>query len=284
MPLVFVVLWSTGFIGARLALPDAQPLTFLGVRFGIVAVLLAGWMTIVGAAWPTGRDWIDQGVIGLLVHVAYLGGVFVSVDMGLEAGTSAVIVGLQPVVIALMARFMLGERLSGVQWLGMALGLAGVTLVVWRKLGAGLGNAEAVAICAAGLIAIAFGSAMQKRHSSTTPMLTGNMAQFAVASAGCFVLAALIEDFRIEWTAGVVLAMGWSVVVLSIVAITLYYLMIRQGAASEVASLFFLVPVFTAIIAWPMFGELMGPIEIAGMTAAAVGVLLVLHRPGTRRT
>ena len=280
MPLVFVVLWSTGFIGARLALPDAQPWTFLGVRFGIVALLFAAWMVLTRANWPSATDWAIQGGIGLLVHVSYLGGVFVSVDLGLEAGTSAIIVGLQPVIIALMAASLLGERLRAIQWLGMALGLGGVVLVVWQKLGAGIGNAEAVAICVGGLLAIAVGSALQKRYSGRMPMLTGNMMQFAISSVACMLLAAIFEDFRIIWSTGVIIAMVWSVVILSIVAITLYYLMIKHGAASEVASLFFLVPVFTALMAWPLFGELMGPLEIFGMTLAAVGVLLVLRKPG----
>ncbi len=283
MPLVFVVLWSTGFISARLALPDAEPWTFLALRFGLVALALAGWMAIARAPWPTFRQWRDQGLIGLLVHVLYLGGVFFAIDLGLEAGVAAIVVGLQPVTIALMAAAVLGERLTPTQWGGMVLGFGGVALVVVRKLEAGIGDATSIGFCVVGLLAISAGSILQKARSTATPMLTGNMAQFTVSSLACGLAALAFEQGRISWTPAVIVAMGWSVVVLSLGAITLYYILIRRGAASEVASLFFLVPPCTTVIAWAMFGEVLGPVEIAGMAAAALGVLIVLRRRGARR-
>ncbi|MEM6661149.1 MAG: DMT family transporter [Pseudomonadota bacterium] len=279
MPLLFVVLWSTGFIGAKLGTPYAPPMTLLALRFGLVAVCLMGWMIVTGAPWPTARQWWEQAVIATFVHVIYLGGVFVAVDLGLEAGATAVVLGLQPLAIAFGAAAMLGERLNRVQWIGMALGLAGVALVVGRKLDAGIGGPASLAFALMALAAISLGTILQKRRSEDTPMLTGNMVQFTWAAILSFAAALVFEEVSIHWTPVFIFALGWMVIVLSLGALTLYYILIKRGAASEVASLFFLVPASTAVIAWPLFGEVMGLIEIAGMVAAMVGVLLVL-RPG----
>ena len=277
---LFVVLWSTGFVGAKLGLPYAEPMTYLALRFGLAAVLLGAWVWLVGAPWPTPRQMRDQAGIGVLVHVLYLGGVFVAIAWGLEAGVSALIVGLQPVATALFAWWFLGERLRPVQWAGLVLGFAGVVLVVLRKLEAGLGDPGGVAFCVVGLLAISLGSILQKRQSGSTPMRGGNAVQFFAAALLCGAAAFAFEDRSVDWTPTFIFALGWQVLVLSLGAITLLYILIRRGAASEVASLFFLVPPCTALLAWAMFGETLGPIEVAGMTATALGVLMVV-RPET---
>ena len=279
MPLVFVVLWSTGFIGARLGLPYSEPMTFLALRFGAVAVVLAALIPFAGTGWPTWRQWRDQSVIAIFMHVGYLGGVFVAVDLGLEAGLAAVIVGLQPIAIALAAGLILGERLSALQWAGMALGFGGVLLIVVRKLEAGVGDTVSLGFSVVALLAISAGSILQKRRSESIPMLSGNMVQFAFAGLFCGAAALAFETREIEWTADFIIALSWSIVVLSFGALTLYYVLIRRGAASRVASLFFLVPPCTAVVAYFLFGETLGPLEVAGMAAAAVGVLIVLRRP-----
>jgi drug/metabolite transporter (DMT)-like permease len=278
----FVLLWSTGFIGAKLGLPHAEPMTFLALRFGIAAAVLALWVLLSGAAWPDRRQLCDQVLIGVLVQFVYLGGVFAAIDRGIEAGLSALIVGLQPIATALIARQALGERLTGVQWAGMALGLAGVGLVVARKLAAGTGDATGVLLCVAALIGIATGSILQKSRAGNTPMRAGNAVQFAVAAICCAALALFTETGRVEWTGEFVLALSWLVVVLSLGAVTLLYVLIRRGAASNVASLFFLVPPCTALLAWPLFGERLGAVEAAGILATALGVLLV-NRPDLAR-
>lgn len=167
---LFVVLWSTGFIGARLGLPHAEPITFLGLRFAIAAAAMALWVQLSGAPWPDRRQLPVQVVVGVLVQFVYLGGVFVAIDWGVEAGTSALIVGLQPVLTALIAARVLGERLVPVQWAGMALGVGGVALVVARKLEAGLGTTAGVAMCFAALAGISIGSILQKARAGGTPM------------------------------------------------------------------------------------------------------------------
>lgn len=274
----FVVLWSTGFLGGKLGLPYAEPMTFLSLRFGIVAALLAFWVWVSGARWLTRDQVRDQAAIGALVHFVYLGGVFAGIAQGVEAGVAAMIVGLQPILTALVARQVLGERLVSVQWMGMALGLAGVALVVTRKLEAGLGDPLGVLFCFLSLTGIAFGSILQKTRSGDTPMRSGNAVQFASGALCCLAVALLFETMRIDWTPDFIFALVWLIVVLSLGAVAILYWLIQRGAASEVASLFFLVPPCTAVFAYFLFGEVLGPLEIGGMAITAVGVLLV-NRP-----
>lgn len=275
---LFVLLWSTGFIGARLGLPHAEPMTFLGLRFAIAGGVLALWVWAAGAPWPDRRQAWRQAVVGVLVQFVYLGGVFVAIDWGVEAGTSALIVGLQPVLTALIAARVLGERLAAPQWAGMALGLGGVALVVARKLEAGLGTPAGIAMCFAALAGISVGSILQKSGGGETPMRGGNAIQFAAAGLCAGAVLAVTGTGRVEWTGEFVFALGWLVFVLSIGAVMLLYVLIRRGAASNVASLFFLVPPCTALLAWPLFGERLGPVEAVGIAATTLGVLLV-NRP-----
>lgn len=275
---LFVVLWSTGFIGARLALPHAEPIAFLGLRFVLAAAVMALWVQLSRAPWPDWRQTGQQAVVGVLVQFVYLGGVFVAIDWGVEAGTSALIVGLQPVLTALIAARVLGERLVVVQWTGMALGVAGVALVVAKKLQAGVGTPAGVAMCFAALVGISVGAIIQKARGGGTPMRGGNAVQFAAAALCAGAVLAVTGTGRIEWTGELLFALGWLVFVLSIGAVMLLYVLIRRGAASNVASLFFLVPPCTALIAWPLFGERVGLVEALGIAATAVGVLLV-NRP-----
>ncbi|MEM7668309.1 MAG: DMT family transporter [Pseudomonadota bacterium] len=275
---LFVLLWSTGFIGAKLGLPDAEPMTFLALRFGLVALALGAWVLVSGVPLPTLRQARDAVIIGLLVQAVYLGGTFQAIAWGTEAGVSALIAGLQPITTALIARQVLQERLSRVQYLGMVLGASGVGLVVMRKLADGVGDVAGVLVCAAGLVAISTGAVMQKTHGAKTPMISGNLIQFATAAIACGALALAFETGSVRWTAEFSFALGWLVIVLSLGAVTIYYLLIRRGGASQVASLFFLVPPSTAVIAYLMFGEVLGPVEILGMVIATMGVALV-NRP-----
>lgn len=276
---IFVVLWSTGFVSAKLGLPYAEPMSFLALRFGAASALLALWLWWRGAQRLTRRQITEQALIGALVHFVYLGGVFVAISWGTEAGVAALIVGLQPVLTAILAGRFLAERLVPVQWLGMALGVAGVGVVVLRKLDAGIGDPAGIAVCCVGLAGVAIGTILQKRTTSQTPMLAGNAVQFAAASACCLLVALIFESQTMRWEPPLIIAMSWSIVVLSLGAISLLYFLIRHGAASHVASLFFLVPPCTALMAWALFGETLGKIELAGIAATAIGVLLV-NRPG----
>lgn len=279
---LFVLLWSTGFIGARLGLPHAEPMDFLGLRFVIAALVMALWVVLSGAPWPRGRQLVHQAIVGVLVQFVYLGGVFVAIDWGVEAGTSALIVGLQPVLTALIAARVLGERLLPAQWAGMVLGLGGVVLVVSRKLEAGIGDPAGVAMCLAALVGISTGAVLQKTHGEGTPMRGGNAVQFAAAAICAGVVLAVTGTGHVEWTGEFIFALSWLVLVLSIGAVMLLYVLIHRGAASDVASLFFLVPPCTALMAWPLFGEHVSPVEAIGIAVTAAGVLLV-NRPDLAR-
>ena len=273
---LFVVLWSTGFIGAKLGLPHAEPLIFLALRFVVAAVLLALLALATAAPWPKGwRSIAHLSIAGLLLHGLYLGGVFASIDRGVEAGVSALIVGIQPVLVAAMAGLLLGERVGPRQWLGLVLALAGVTLVVWRKLGAGLGTPEGVSLSLLALLGITAATLYQKRFCADMDLRSGSVVQYLAAAAGCGLFSLAFEDQRIAWTGEFLFAFAWLVLVLSLGAVSLLYWLIKHGAASRVSSLFFLAPPVTALIAWPLFGETFGPLALIGMILTMVGVALV---------
>lgn len=272
---LFVFLWATGFIGAKYGLPYAEPLTFLALRFAIAFAILALWVAIVAAPALERRQWGRVGAIGVLNHGGYLGGMYVAMAWGLEAGAAALIAGLNPIFTAVIARARTGDRLSRPQVLGMLLGVLGVALVVQRKLAGGAGDVGAIALALCATAMFAYGAVEQKRLGQT-PMASGNAAQYLAAGAVCALAAlALGETGQIAWTTNFVLALGWLVFALSIGAISLYYILLQRGGAAEAASLMFLVPAVTAAIAWPLFGETLGAIEMIGVASACVGVGLV---------
>jgi drug/metabolite transporter (DMT)-like permease len=274
VPALFVVLWSTGFVGAKLGLPYAAPLTFLALRFWLAAGLLVLLALATRAPWPRKAEMRHYAVAGLLVHALYLGGVFVGISLGVEAGVSAMIVSVQPLLVAAFAGLALGERVTPRQWAGLPLGLLGVVLILARKLGHGLGDALGVLACIAALLGMTAGTLYQKRHCAGMDLRTGNVVQFAASGLATGLLALLFEDNRIVWSGEFVFALLWLVLVLSLGAISLLYVLIRRGAASRVSGLFFLVPPCTALIAWPLFGETLGPMALLGMALTVAGVAM----------
>jgi len=276
IPAAFVLLWSTGFIGARLGLPYAEPLTFLSLRFALVVALLSLVCLVARAPWPrTPRAALHIAVAGLLVQAGYLGGVFSAIHFGLSAGAAALIVGLQPLVTAGLAGPVLGERISRLQWLGFALGLAGAMLVLGPNATAAGASAASVGFALVGLASITAGTLYQKRFASDMDLRSGSLIQFAAAGLLIAPLAWATETMQVTWSDEFVFALFWLAIVLSIGAITLLNLLIRRGAAARLASLFYLTPGVTAVIAWAMFDERLALSGIAGLALAAVGVALV---------
>lgn len=278
-PLLFVLLWSTGFIGAKFGLPYAEPLTFLSTRYVLVIALMTLLALAMRAPWPASpREAFHIGVTGLLVHALYLGGVFMSIHRGLPAGVSALVVGMQPLLTAAAAGLLLGERVSRWQWLGLAMGFAGVGLVVGSKTTidaaalAELGHMLAPALAA--LIGITAGTLYQKRFCPRFDLRTGSVVQFVPSLAITALLASRTETMEIAWDGEFVFALLWLVLVLSVGAISLLNLLIRSGSAVNVASLFYLTPPTTALIAWAMFGETLSALALAGMAIAVAGVWL----------
>lgn len=274
-PLLFVFLWSTGFIGAKFGLPYAEPLSFLLTRYGLVIGLMLAIALIMRAPWPKDpAQWLHIGVSGVLVHAFYLGGVFVAIAHGLPAGITALVVGMQPLLTACSAGWLLGEKVSARQWGGLALGFVGVGLVVSGKFGdAALGPMLWPAVVA--LLAITAGTLYQKRFCARFDLRTGSVIQFVPTAIVTAIAVALFEDYRIEWTGEFLFALGWLVLVLSLGAISLLNLLIRSGSAVNVASLFYLTPPTTALIAWAVFGETLAPVAVVGMAVAVAGVYLV---------
>ncbi len=280
MPALFVFLWSTGFLGMRLGAPYAEPFTFMLWRMGLVVSLLMVAALAVRAPWPRrGTDVGHIAVAGLLTHATYLCGVLIAIQQGLPLGYVALIAGLQPVLTALIATGFLGERLRILQWAGLALGCAGVLLVVAGKTGHAEVNVPAILSATVALVGITLGTLYQKRYCAGMNLVTGGIVQFSATGLVLAVLAFAFEARTVQWTREFILALFWLAIVLSLGAITLLNLMIRRGAASQVASLFFLTPSVTAVLAWLMFNESIPLLAIAGMGVTAIGVALVMRNP-----
>ncbi len=267
---LFVLLWSTGFIAARYGLPHATPFAFLFARFCSVTFAMLAVAAITHARWPSARDALHTVVVGLLIQGGYLGGVFYAMSKGTSAGTSAMLVGLQPVVTVVLARAWLGERVVWRQWAGLAIGVAGVALVVRHKFGVD-GVPGVVALLVA-LVAISIGTLYQKRYGGAVDIRCGAVIQFGASSLAMLPLMLFAETPHIDWTAQFLFALSWSVVVLSTGANLLLFWLLRRGKAADVAALFFLVPAVTAGMAWALFGETLTMQAIAGMVLIAAGV------------
>lgn len=286
MPWWFVLIWSTGFIVAKYGMPNAEPLTFLTWRYAGTLVVMLPIALLTGTPWPrrkvAGRDvvhWALYGhlaVSGILIQAVYLGGVWAAIKHGVPAGLAALIVGIQPLLTALFAK-VVGEPVSRRQWLGLLCGFAGVGLVVANKVGVrGVGPA-AIALCVLSLVAITAGTLYQKRFCAQFDLRVGTIVQFGAAFIVTLPAAWLLETMQVRWNAEMFGALAWSILALSIGAISLLFLLIRHGAATKVSSLMYLTPT-TAVMAWLLFGETLSPLSAAGMVVAALGVALVIER------
>lgn len=278
MPVVFVLIWSTGFVVARLGMPHAPPLSFLSWRYALSILLFLLWVAVGRATWPQGRaQWMHLAVTGVLMHGGYLGGVWAAVKFGLGAGTAALIVGLQPLLTALwMSLQGPAHRVSPRQWLGLALGLAGLLLVVQHRLGSGQASAVNLLLAASALASITVATLYQKRWVAPCDVRSAALVQLLAAFAVTAPLAAL-ETEAIDWHPELQFAMAWSVIALTLGGSSLLYLLIQRGAATRVSSLMYLVPPCTAVLAWAMFGEPITALVIGGMAITATGVGLVLR-------
>lgn len=283
MPAVFVLIWSTGFIVAKFGLPYAPPMSFLAIRYALSLLCFIAWIAIARVAWPSSRaQWLHLAVTGILIHGAYLGGVWSAIKAGMGSGLTALIVGLQPVLTAVWVSRM-GEsgqgasRVSGRQWLGLVLGLAGLLLVVSRKFGAGNEATFYTLVCAVlALLSITAGTLYQKRFVAAADVRSANAIQLGAALLVTLPFAWL-ETEAVQWTGGFVGALAWSVLGLTLGGSSLLYMLIQRGAATAVTSLLYLVPPTTALMAWLLFGESITAITVAGTVLTALGVSLVVR-------
>ncbi|CAN5153493.1 DMT family transporter [soil metagenome] len=277
-PALFVVLWATGFIVARLSAPHVEPLTFLAIRFAIACAVLTVIAQLTGSKWPEWRQALHAVFAGVLLQSFYLGPVYWAVAHGLPAGISALIAGLQPLLTALLATKYLGETIGRRQWAGVALGFAGLILVLWPKLSFGVTGGITpitIAVCFIGTVSITIGTIYQKRYATGIDLASGSALQYAGGVAVLLIGALFLEDFRFDHTPEAWIALAWSVIVLSIGAIPLLMLLIRHGDVSRVSGLIFLVPGVAAAMAFVLFGESLTLVQIAGMAVCAAAVMLV---------
>lgn len=279
LPGVFVVFWATGFIAGKLGMPHAGPFTFLSLRFAFVIAILTALALVMRAPWPKRETLWSIAVGGLFVHAGYLGMTFAAISAGVEAGVSAMMAGLQPVLTAMVAAPFLGERVTARQWAGLFLGLVGVAMVLQNKLSLGLGTPLGMFFAFMSAVSMTAGTLWQKKFGAQMDLRTGSVVQFAASLAVTAPVAYFLEGFRHEWAPNFIIAMAWLVVVLSIGTIFVLFTVIRRGAISKVSSLFFLVPPTTALMAWLLFNETLGPLSFAGMLLIAVAVFMVTWSP-----
>ncbi|MBB5201236.1 DMT family transporter [Glaciimonas immobilis] len=281
MPMLFVLLWSTGFIVAKFGLPYAPPLTFLLMRFSGVLIILVPLVILLKAPWPVGHI-RHIAVAGVLLQAGYLAGVWCAIKLGMPAGLSALIVGMQPILTAVAARW-IGESVSPRQWIGLILGLGGVALVVVAKINlVGLSWAS-IGLSAMALISITLGTLYQKHHCPHFDLRTGTIIQFSASFVVILPFAIIYEHLSptlstVQWTPHFIGALLWSILALSIGAIFLLFTLIRKSAATSVTSLLYLTPPTTAVMAWLMFGEAFNLLGIIGMLVAIAGVIFVVRK------
>ncbi len=275
-PLLFVLLWSTGFVGAGLSMPHAEPFTFLTVRFVSVVPLMALLALVLKSGWPRGVGIFHALLVGAVIHGIYLGAVFWVVHEGMPAGISALIVGLQPIVTAFAAGWILGERLTSKHWIGLLLGLFGIVLVLWPRLnlqGSGI-NLATISIGFLGVFCITAGTLYQKRFATGLNLVTGAVWQYIGAALASGLIAVSIENLHITWNRDVIIALVWLVLVLSIGAVSLYMVMIRHGQVTRITAVFYLVPGVAAVITWLLFGETLTLLQIIGIVICTFAVAL----------
>jgi drug/metabolite transporter (DMT)-like permease len=272
-PVVFVLLWSAGFSFVALGLPDSEPLTFLALRYAIVVGLLGAAVAVLRPPLPARRrDWVDLAIVGLLLQAGYFALLYLALDLEHSAGTIALIVSLQPILVALLAPRIAGERVTALRWTGLGIGLAGAAVVIGSRSAVGGLSAGGLLLAGGALLALTASTLYETRFGSEHHPVTANAVQCAVALAVTLPPALLVEGFPVHWTSDLAISLTYLVLANSLVSITLLLMMMRRGEASRVSALFFLVPPLAAAIAWAVLGESLPRLAWVGMVLAAVGV------------
>ena len=271
---IFVLIWSTGFIIARYGMPYAEPMTFLFLRFIGVLVFMVPAVLILRPTWPSRSQILHISISGVLIQFGYLGGVWAAVREGMPAGLSSLIVGLQPVLTAVLAS-MVSERVTLRQWFGLILGLLGVGLVLYAKISLdGLSILSLIFIVGA-LFSITFGTLYQKKYCPHFDLRTGSVIQFSISALLSLIVAFVFETREVQWTVPMIGALLWGILPISIGAMSLWFLLIREGAATKVSSLMYLTPPTTAFMAWILFQEPLSVLVLTGTCVTMLGVLIV---------
>ncbi|HEY7765418.1 MAG TPA: DMT family transporter, partial [Aestuariivirgaceae bacterium] len=282
---IFLLLWSAGFPVARICLEFAEPMTFLAVRYGFVLVILAPLFIILRPPLPqAAADWLHLVVTGFLIQVVYFGFCYLAFALGESAGTVALIVSLQPILVALLAPRLAGETVGGRRWVGLVCGLAGAALVILARSTAGMSSLLGVTLTVLALLGISAGALYEKRFGSGQHPVTANLVQYGVGLLGTLPFALAMESGRVEWTGEFILSLAYLVIANSIISITLLLAMIRHGEVSRVSALFFLVPPLAALLSWAMLGEAIQLLAWPGIILAALGVALASWNGRARKS
>jgi drug/metabolite transporter (DMT)-like permease len=277
IPAIFVLIWSSGFIIARFGMPHSEPMTFLFLRFVGVLLVMVPIVLVVRPAWPAWPQIRHISLAGLLLQAGYLGGVWAAVRHGMSAGLVALMMGLQPILTAWLSA-LVQERISVRQWAGLALGFGGVGLVVWTKLSLASLSLVSLSLALVGLVSITAGTLYQKRFCPDFDLRAGSVIQFAVSAVACLPFIVLFESSDIQWHPELIGALVWAIFGLSIGGISLLFLMIRRGAATEVTSLLYLTPPTTALMAWMLFAEPITLEMVLGTLLTVIGVWWVVSK------
>ena len=279
---LFIVLFSTGWIAGKIGLLSTGPLTLLLIRCGAAALVLLVVALLTGAPWPRrSTDYGHLAVVGMLMHGLAMAGVYVGLSLGVSAGASALIGGMAPIFTALAAGPLLDERIGPAQWSGLVIGLVGVALVVANRISFASGGWEGYAATFFAVTTFVLGTVYQKKFCGAIDLRTGNLIQLAVAGVALLLPALRFEGLHAEWDEALIVSSLWLSLVNSIGAISLFYVLLRRGAASRVATLFFLVPPVTAVMGFAAFHETLSPIAVAGFALAAAGVYLGAKTSGS---
>jgi drug/metabolite transporter (DMT)-like permease len=274
-PAIFLLLWSLGFPVAKICLVYIEPMTFLALRYALVVLIVLPFLLLLRPAFPRKPlDWFHLAVVGFLIQVVYFGLCYLAFALGEQAGTVALIVSLQPILVALLAPKLAGERVGVLRWVGLIFGLAGAALVIIARSTAGVTSWFGIALIVGALIGMTAGALYEKRYGRSYHPVTSNLVQYAVGFLGTMPLALLLETNHIEWTTDFVWSLAYLVIANSIISLSLLLAMIRYGEVSRVSALFFLVPPITAILSWALLGEIIQPLAWPGIALAALGVAL----------
>jgi drug/metabolite transporter (DMT)-like permease len=275
-PVIFLILWSAGFAIAKLGLEHAEPMTLLALRYTCVLLILIPLALILRPPMPqTARAWADVAVVGFLIQVVYFGLCYVAFKSGVSAGGVAIIVCLQPILVALAAPALVGERVSRRGWAGLGFGLAGAALVIIGRSTIAVESLFGILCTVAALLGITGGTLWEKRFGVTHHPVTSNLIQYAVGAGFTLPVAWMTESMAVSWSGEFIAVLAYLVIGNSLLAMTLLLAMIRAGAVARVSALFYLVPALSALFAWPILGEAMPALAWAGLALAGLGVALV---------
>lgn len=274
-PVVFLCLWSGGYVVAKVGIRHAEPLTLLALRYGAVVIAMAALFAILRPPLPRSRaDWGHLAIVGLLIQVIYFGFSYLSFRDGVASGTVALIMSLQPVLVAILAPSWTGDRIGWRRWGGLALGLAGTAAVILARLEVAAPPLAGFVFAGIGLAGMTAATLWEKRFGLTHHPVTANLIGFVAGFLGILPFALIFESQQVDWNWEFAGALAYLVIANSLIATSLLLAMIRAGEVARVSALLFLVPPGAALIAWGVLGEVMPPLAWAGMAAAGVGVLI----------